>query len=52
MEMKVIAEGVETQVQLDFIRDSQCEEYQGYLFSRPVPAEEAVKFLQLKDELN
>jgi len=52
MEMKVIAEGVETQVQLDFIRDSQCEEYQGYLFSRPVSAEEAVKFLQLKGELN
>lgn len=47
MEMKVIAEGVETQAQLDFIRDSQCEEYQGYLFSRPVPADEAVKFLQL-----
>lgn len=45
MEMKVIAEGVETQSQLEFIRDLQCEEYQGYLFSYPVPADEAVKFL-------
>jgi EAL domain-containing protein (putative c-di-GMP-specific phosphodiesterase class I) len=45
MGMKVIAEGVETQVQLDFIRASQCEEYQGYLFSRPVPEDQAVNFL-------
>jgi EAL domain-containing protein (putative c-di-GMP-specific phosphodiesterase class I) len=46
MEMKVVAEGVETQQQLEFIRDLQCEEYQGYLFSRPVPPEEAEKFLR------
>ncbi|KAF0201817.1 MAG: diguanylate cyclase/phosphodiesterase with PAS/PAC [Gallionellaceae bacterium] len=45
MEMRVVAEGVETREQFDFIRDLQCEEYQGYLFSRPVPADEAVKFL-------
>ncbi len=46
MEMKVVAEGVETQEQLDFIRDLQCEEYQGYLFSRPLPANEVVRFLK------
>jgi diguanylate cyclase (GGDEF)-like protein len=45
MGMKVIAEGVETQEQLDFIRASQCEEYQGYLFSRPVAEDQAVNFL-------
>lgn len=45
LEMRVIAEGVETQEQLDFIRDLMCEEYQGYLFSRPLPAEEVVKYL-------
>lgn len=45
LEMRVIAEGVETQEQLDFIRDLMCEEYQGYLFSRPLPSEEAVKYL-------
>lgn len=46
MEMKVIAEGVETQAQLDFIRDLHCEEYQGYLFCRPVPESIAVTYLQ------
>ncbi len=41
LEMRVIAEGVE----LDFIRDLMCEEYQGYLFSRPLPADEVLKYL-------
>ncbi len=41
--MSVIAEGVETADQLAFLRSLGCEEFQGYLFSRPVPAEEAVK---------
>lgn len=41
--MSVIAEGVETTAQLEFLRSLGCEEFQGYLFSRPVPADEAVK---------
>jgi len=44
--MKVVAEGVETMEQLEFIRELRCEEYQGYLFSQPVPADEAAHFLQ------
>ena len=36
--LKVIAEGVETVQQLDFLRANQCDEMQGYYFSRPVPA--------------
>jgi EAL domain-containing protein (putative c-di-GMP-specific phosphodiesterase class I) len=36
----VIAEGVETVEQLDILHDLGCETYQGYLLSRPVPAEE------------
>jgi diguanylate cyclase (GGDEF)-like protein len=41
--MSVIAEGVETVEQLEFLRNLGCEEFQGYLFSRPVDAAQAVK---------
>ena len=38
--LNVIAEGVETESQLDFLKQNGCMAYQGYLFSKPVPVEE------------
>jgi EAL domain-containing protein (putative c-di-GMP-specific phosphodiesterase class I) len=44
----VIAEGIETQYQLDFLRKYQCDEFQGYLSSAPVAADLFEKFLYEK----
>ena len=41
----IIAEGIETEVQQQYLSSLQCEEAQGYLFSRPIPAEEFTKLL-------
>jgi diguanylate cyclase (GGDEF)-like protein/PAS domain S-box-containing protein len=43
--ISVAAEGVETQAQLEFLRDNGCGQVQGYLFSRPVPPEEVPALL-------
>jgi diguanylate cyclase (GGDEF)-like protein len=39
LNLKVVAEGVETEEQLIFLRDRQCDVVQGFLFSKPVPAD-------------
>jgi len=44
--LQVIAEGVETRVQKDFLAENSCDAYQGYLFSYPVGVEEFGKFLR------
>ncbi len=43
--MTVVAEGVETQGQLAFLRDHGCTAFQGFLFSRPVPADAFEKLI-------
>jgi diguanylate cyclase (GGDEF)-like protein/PAS domain S-box-containing protein len=44
--LTVIAEGVETESQLEFLRLNACDSVQGYLFSRPIPAEGILGLLQ------
>jgi predicted signal transduction protein with EAL and GGDEF domain len=45
LDLRVIAEGVETEQQRDFLRANDCDEMQGYLFSRPVPADDIARLL-------
>lgn len=44
--LRVVAEGVEETEQLSFLRARRCNAYQGYLFSRPVPAAEFSRLLE------
>lgn len=45
LKLRVVAEGVETQEQLEFLRAHECDEAQGYYFSRPVPPDQFAKLL-------
>ncbi|MET0088083.1 MAG: bifunctional diguanylate cyclase/phosphodiesterase [Sedimenticola sp.] len=52
LQLKVLAEGVETEEQLLFLRDHGCEEVQGYYFSTPVPADELEQLLNKQSSRN
>ena len=47
--LKLIAEGVETEAQFDYLRQRGCDLIQGYLFSRPVPAAEVIDFIRQRN---
>jgi diguanylate cyclase (GGDEF)-like protein/PAS domain S-box-containing protein len=51
LDLRVIAEGVETTEQLMFLRDNDCDEMQGFLFSQPLAAPEIARLLRTKASL-
>lgn len=50
--LKVVAEGIEEQGQLAVLRDKDCDIYQGYHYSKPLPADELSRLLQQDLELD
>lgn len=51
LDLKVVAEGVETQTQMDFLRSQDCDEVQGYLISRPVESSAFAELLRRHADL-
>jgi diguanylate cyclase (GGDEF)-like protein len=49
--LTAVAEGVETQKQLDFLVKCKCDEFQGYLFSKPLPAEEFIQMINPEENM-
>jgi EAL domain-containing protein (putative c-di-GMP-specific phosphodiesterase class I) len=48
LRLRVVAEGVESQEELAFLQAHQCDEAQGYYFSRPVLPHQFAKMLQIQ----
>jgi diguanylate cyclase (GGDEF)-like protein/PAS domain S-box-containing protein len=46
LKLNVIAEGVETQAQYDFLKENNCDQVQGFLFSRPLPPDDFLEMLR------
>jgi EAL domain-containing protein (putative c-di-GMP-specific phosphodiesterase class I) len=51
LNLRVVAEGVETEQQAQILRSLNCDEAQGYLFCRPLPFDELVKRLTMTDDM-
>ena len=50
LQISVVAEGVETESQLEFLRQQHCDEIQGYFYARPMPWADLVQFLNKRGE--
>jgi EAL domain-containing protein (putative c-di-GMP-specific phosphodiesterase class I) len=51
LKVPTLAEGIETEEQLEMVRSAGCTEFQGYLFSKPRPAAEIMPLLQISQRL-
>ncbi|STX52070.1 regulatory protein (GGDEF and EAL domains) [Legionella busanensis] len=51
LNLDVLAEGVETQKQLDFLKGYRCDQIQGFYFSKPLPAEDLTQLLNNPDAI-
>jgi EAL domain-containing protein (putative c-di-GMP-specific phosphodiesterase class I) len=48
LKLKVVAEGVETEQQMDYLLEHGCDEVQGFLLSRPLPTDDVSRLLTRK----
>ena len=46
LDMKVVAEGVETKEQLDIIKALQCDAVQGFYYAKPMPEDEFIEYIK------
>jgi EAL domain-containing protein (putative c-di-GMP-specific phosphodiesterase class I) len=49
LDLLVIAEGVESFDQEEFLKESNCDKAQGYLYSKPIPKDMAIQFLKKRE---
>ena len=49
LNIRVIAEGIENEAQLEFLHEHQCDEVQGHLYSLPLPAQQFMRMLEAPD---
>ena len=52
LNLKVIAEGVETEEQQQFLMKNGCNNFQGYLYSKPLPVKEIEEFMERYEDIN
>lgn len=52
LNLRVIAEGLETQAQYDYLKELGCNEGQGYMYARPMPFQDLVRFIKDKNQAN
>ena len=52
LNLKIIARGIETEQQLAVFKDKSCDEFQGFYFSKPIPADEFLTLIQQQPHID